>query len=243
MNTEQTEQRSLHISQEKLLAFVRAMIGGSRGREDDEHPLPPGPWDPVIRVALERINVFGPHPEPWRVFGKPVSWRTIEAAFGNPVPWKVLFASILARHPEIWDAIGGGHNFGDEVALNPQPLPPRFAFLVSVAQTVTSRAELLQELADATTREGEQQGIIIVSGYTSRFSEDWCGNGFRLKWPFPGPRPGWFTSELDGIDLVVMATQFEQAAKESFSPDLRQTLADASAKFVEAGLSRMSCPA
>jgi hypothetical protein len=31
MSTEQTEQQSLHISQEKLLAFVRAMIGGSRG--------------------------------------------------------------------------------------------------------------------------------------------------------------------------------------------------------------------
>lgn len=47
MNAEQTEQQSLPISQEKLLAFVRAIIGRSRGREDDEHPLPPGPWDPV----------------------------------------------------------------------------------------------------------------------------------------------------------------------------------------------------
>src|SRR3990172_8832863 len=145
MNTEQTEQQSLHISQEKLLAFVRAMIGGSRGREDDEHPLPPGPWDSIICVALERINVFGPHPEPWRVFGWPVPWRTIERVFGIPVPWrtiesvfgplpdpwKVIFTSILARHPEIWDAIGGGPSFGEEVALNPQPLPPRFAFLVS----------------------------------------------------------------------------------------------------------------
>ena len=64
MSTEQTEQQSFRISQEKLLAFVRAMIGGSRGREDDEHPLPPGPWDPVIRVALERINVFWSAPRP-----------------------------------------------------------------------------------------------------------------------------------------------------------------------------------
>ena len=216
MSTRQTEQHSLHISQEKLLAFVRKMIGGSRGREDDEHPLPPGPWDPIIRIALERVKVFGPNPE----------------------PWKVAFATILARHPEVFAAIGGGHHLGDEVALNPQPLPPRFAFLVSVAQTVTSRAELLQELADATTHKGEQQGIIIVSGYTSRFSDDWCGTGFRLKWPFPGPPPSWFASELDGIDLVVMATQFQQAAKESFSPDLRKSLADASAKFVEAGLSK-----
>jgi hypothetical protein len=217
MNTEQTGQQSLHISQEKLLALVRAMIGGSTGREDDEHPLPPGPWDPHIRVALERINVFGPRPE----------------------PWKVIFASILARHPEIWDAIGGGRSFGDEVALNPQPLPPRFAFLVSLAQTVISRAELLQEIADATRREGEQQGIIIVSGYIARLVDDICGNDFRFRWPFPWPRPNWLAEEVSGIDLVVVATQFHQAANETLNPELRQNLADASAQLVEAGLSKM----
>lgn len=217
MKTEHTEQQSLHISQGKLLAFVRAMLGGSKGHEDDEHPLPPGPWDPVIRAALERITVFGPSPE----------------------PWKVIFSSILARHPEIWDAIGGGHSFGEEVALNPQPLPPRFAFFVSVGQAVISRAELIQEIADATRREGEQRGIIIVGGYITRFVDDFCGTGFKLKYPFPGPRPHWFASELDGIDLVVMAAQFEQAAKEAYSSDLRQSLADASSKFVKAGLAKM----
>jgi hypothetical protein len=241
MNAIEMQQQSLQISRGKLLAFVGAMLGESRGREDDEHPLPPGPWNPVIRVALERINVFGPHPEPWKVFlSLPVPWRSSESAFGpSPEPWKVFFASILARHPEIFDAIGGGHSFAEEIALNPHPVPPRFAFLITVAQAVISRAELLQDIADATPREGEQQGTIIVGGYTRRFSDDWCGNGFRLKWPFPGPRPHWFTNELDGIDLVVIATQFEQAAKETFSPDLRQNLMGASAKFLEAGLSRM----
>ena len=212
-----TEQQLLQITQAKLFAFVRTIIGGGRGREDDEHPLPPGPWDPVIRVALERTSVFGPQPE----------------------PWQVVFASILARYPEIWDGIGGGHSFGGEVALNPQPLPPRFTFLVSLAQTVISRAELLQDVADATVREGEQQGIIIVGGYTSRFVDDWCGNGFRPKWPFPGPPPPWWANELDGIDLVVLATQFDKAAKETFSQDLRQNLADASAKLAEVGISKM----
>ena len=226
MAKESAEQQSFHThpSQQKLLALVRAMIGGSRGREDDEHPLPPGPWDPVIRVALERIGFFGPQPEPWRVLDRSA---------------RLLFAGILARHPEISDAIGGGHSFGDEVALNPQPLPPRYAFLMSVAQALISRAELLQEIADATAREGEQQGIIIVGGYVSRFVDDFCGTGFRLRYPFPGPRPHWFTAELDGIDMVVMATQFEQAAKESFSPDLRRNLADVSTRLAEAGLSRM----
>ena len=238
MNAKQTEKQSVRISQEKFLAFARAMIGGSRGREDDEHPLPPGPWDPVIRVALDRVSAFGPRPEPWNLAGR-VGLERIGALGPWPVPWQVFFASILARHPEIWDAIGGGHSFGDEVALNPQPLPPRFSFLVSVAQAVIGRAELLQEIGDAVSREGEQRGIIIVSGYLARFVDDFCGTGFRLKWPFPGPRPHWFADKLDGIDLVVMATQFEQAAKEAFSPDLRRNLADAGAKLVEAGLSKM----
>jgi len=238
MNAKQVEKQSVRVSQENLLAFARAMIGGSRGREDDEHPLPPGPWDPVIRVALERVRAFGPRPEPWDQM-IPVGLERVSALGPWPVPWEVFFASILARHPEIWDAVGGGHSFGEEVALNPQPLPPRYAFLVSVAQAVISRAELLQEIADATSREGEQRGIIIVSGYIARFVDDFCGTGFRLKYPFPGPRPHWFADKLDGIDLVVMATQFEQAAKEASSADLRQSLADASAKLVEAGLSKM----
>jgi hypothetical protein len=217
MNTEETEQRSLYISSEKLLALVSAMIGGSRGREDDEHPLPPGPWDPILRGALERISVFGPRPE----------------------PWQVVFASILARRPEIWDAVVVGQAFGEEVALNPQPLPPRVAFLTSMAQTVISHARLFQEIADATAREGEQQGIIIVSGYIGRFADDFCGTDFRLKYPFPGPRPHWFAQELDGIDLLVLAAQFDQAARETFSPDLREHLANASAQFVEAGVSKI----
>ena len=217
MNIEGTQQ-ALRISQDKLLVFVRTMISGSKGREDDEHPLPPGPWDPLIRSALERIAVFSPSPE----------------------PWKVVFASTLARHPEIFDVLGGGgQSFGEEVALNPQPLPPRFAFLVALAQAVISRAELLQEMADAWPREGEQQGIIIVGGYIARFIDE-CGTDRLLKWRGPGRPPRWwFANGLDGIDLVVMATQFEQAAKETFSSDLRQTFEDASAKLAEAGISKM----
>jgi hypothetical protein len=240
MNMDQTEQQSLQVSQEQLLTLVRTLISGSRGREDEEHPLPPGPWDPIIRVALERLSVFGPQPEPWRVFGQDAALRRAEAVFGpRPEPWQVVFASILTRHPEIWDALGGGHSFGEEVALNPQPLPPRFALLTSVAQAVISRAELLQEIADATRREGEEQGIIIVSGYLARFVDDFCGTEFRPKWLFPGPPPPWFADELKGIDLVVMATQFEQAAREAYSPELRQNLADANARLVEAGLAKL----
>jgi hypothetical protein len=216
------------------------MIGGGAGREDDEHPLPPGPWDPVIRVALEQISFFGPSPER-RITGSE-RWhsRTAEPVV-NPMsdPRNVVFQSIFRKHPEIFDAIGGGHSFGDEVALNPQPLPPRAAFLIAVAQAVIRRAELLQEIAGATSQDGSQQGIIIVGGYTSRFSDEWCGTGFKLRWPFPGPRPHWFPHKLNAIDLIVVATQFEQAAKETFSQKLRQHLVKTSGKFTEVGMSRL----
>jgi hypothetical protein len=217
MSIAATEQRSSPINQEKFLGFVREILGGRNGREDDDHPLPPGPWDPIVRQALEHASGPGRSPESRRM----------------------LLDSILASHPEIYDGIGGGLRLGEEVELNPQPLPPRYALLVSVVQTVVRRVELLQEIADAIPREGVQQGIIIVGGYISRFSDEWCGNGFRLKWPFPGPRPSWFTHELRGIDLVVMAAQFEQAAREAFNPDMSRHLTDASTRFVEAGLSKV----
>jgi hypothetical protein len=238
-NTKPAKQLSLRVSQEQLLAFVRAMIGGGAGGEDDQHPLPPGPWDPVIRVALGQIRFVGPPRELSRS-ASPERSRTAEPVV-SPMsdPRNVVFQSIFRKHPEIFDAIGGGHSFGDEVALNPQPLPPRAAFLIAAAQAAIRRAELLQEIASATSNDGSQQGIIIVGGYTSRFSDDWCGTGFKLRWPFPGPRPHWFPNKLNAIDLIVVATQFEQAAKETFSQELRQHLAKTSAKFTEVGMSRL----
>jgi hypothetical protein len=225
----QTEPQSFQIGQEQFFAFVQEMIGGGRGREDDDHPLPPGPWDPVVRSALSNISASGLQ-----------LLRTRRSVFGpRPEPWRAALATILARHPEALDAIGGGHSFGDTVALNPQPLPPRYKFLVAVTQSVVSRAELLQEIAAATSGEGDRQGIIIVGGYTTRFSDDWCGTGFKLRYPFPGPRPHWFTPELSGLDLLVMAAQFDQAAKETFSRDVQHSLADASARFLQAGLAKI----
>ena len=248
MEAEQTGHESLNINKENLLSFVREMIGsGKSGREDDENPLPPGPWDPVIRAALQRIIVFGPDPIPWRVFGLfPQPWRVTEMLGPEPIPWKDLIGvfeqnKVFGPRPEPWrEAILGSiFNSWQRTALNPQPLPPRFSFMLTLAQTVTSRAELMQEMADASKREGEQRGIIIVSGYISKFVDDFCGNDFKLKFPFPGPRPRWFAEKLGGIDLVLMAAQFDQSSRETYSPDLRRNLADASSKLAETGLSRL----
>jgi hypothetical protein len=198
MDTDRTSEQSIQINQHELLVFVRGLLGGDRGRPDDEHPLPPGPWDPVIRRALERVIHFGP--DPWQAIGS---------------------SSIL-----------------DRVGFNPQPLSPRVAFAASIAQAMVDRAELIQEVADVARIQGAPQGIII-GGYINHFVDDFCGNDFRLKFPFPGPRPGWFSEELDGIDLVVMGAQFEQAAKQAYQPEMQRALGNAAEKLVQQGLSRV----
>jgi hypothetical protein len=223
MNVETTKPDSNQFSREKVLAVVRAVAGRTSGREDDEHPLPPDPWDPVIRKASERVTPFGPHPEPWL--------RSSELA-------SLISAFAALLRPEIFDTLKP-HSLIERLSLNPQPLPPRQAFLTSLARIVIDRAELIADIGDAAEGKGEQHGIIIVSGYLARFADDFCATGFRPKWPFPNPPPPWFAKELDGVDLLLIAAQLDQAATEAFSPALRRGLTDASAKFAEAGLSRM----
>src|SRR5437879_3861054 len=101
MGPDQQKHQSANIDQEQLLAFVRAMIGGGRGREDDEHPLPPGPWDPVIRIALERIGLTGVSANPRSGYGDPIPWRSIEA--GPGVPWRAILSA--GPRPEPWRVI------------------------------------------------------------------------------------------------------------------------------------------
>jgi len=224
MSTTEKMSQSLSVQAQKVAALVQALLGANVGREDDSNPLPPGPWDPVVRSALQRSNTLG-------MFFDFRSQTEI---------MQIVLASIVSRHPEIWDVIGGwGRNPAELAGLNPQPLPPRSVFLTALVQTVVERAELIQEVSASLANAGEQQGIIIVGGYLERLVDELCGNGFRVRYPFPGPRPHWFPDGLDGTDLVVMAAAFDQAAKEAYRPEFGQALQDASAKLTEVGFGRL----
>jgi hypothetical protein len=120
-----------------------------------------------------------------------------------------------------------------------KPLLRRFAFFVAVARAVASRAELFAEIADLMSRAGDRHGVIMVEEYVARFVDDFCGPEFRLRYPFHGPRPGWYGETLEGVDLTAMSAEFEQAAKQTASPELRRSLAIAGLRLGAAGRSKL----
>ena len=209
--TIQTTQISDSISMRTFSSLISQLINGN---PDPDNPLPHGPMDPVIRKALEHTLWVLRYGMPWRA----------QTAFGpSPEPW-VSFGP----HPEPWILAG----------LNPQPLPPRTLFFAAIAGQVIERAALIQETADALRSHGETQGIIIVSGYISKFVDEFelCP---RIPWPFPGPRPHWLPDAPGGADLIVTGVQFEHAASQTFDGQLKQSLASAGVKLMQAGLAKL----
>jgi len=93
-NRTKTQTNAPAIPRDKFVVFVRELLGaGTSGYPDPDNPQPPGPWDPVIRKALGRVEaVFGPHPEPW----KPNPFERV-GLNPQPLPPKVAFASVIAQ--------------------------------------------------------------------------------------------------------------------------------------------------
>lgn len=199
-----------NLSARALGALVSQLTTGYAPAEGPEEG--PGPLDPYMRRALER------------------------AAMGAGIGMN-LWGVIAEKHPEVWDVIGGDP--GGHSALNPQPLPPRSAFLASVVLEFTERMTMVAEIADLIPRPGADRGIIIVGGHVARFVDAVCVNGLYVRWPLPWPAPRWFTHTLNGADLIVMGTQFQQSAAIAMDRDLGRTFADAAHALLEAGAARL----
>ena len=199
-----------HLSARALTALVSQLTTGYPNPDGPE--IAPGPLDPYIRKALERV-AMGP-------------------GVGTNL-WRI----IAEKHPEIWDVIGGDPQA--RVALNPQPLPPRSAFLAGIIVEFAERMTLVAEIADLIPRPGGERGIIIVGGHVAKFVDDICVNSLHIRWPMPWPAPAWFADSLNGADLIVMGTQFQQSAAITMDRDLGRTFADAAHALLEAGAARL----
>ncbi|MEO5651060.1 MAG: hypothetical protein ABIR03_14215 [Ginsengibacter sp.] len=124
------------------------------------------------------------------------------------------------------------------VALNPQPLPPKEVIAMNLARQVIDRAGLMNEIANGVNSNGEKQGIIIVSGYISRFIDD-CGNGVikikipKRRGPVPNPDPD---PTLQPIDFIMMGLQFQAEANATGDEGLKKVFADAAGKLLDKGI-------
>jgi hypothetical protein len=245
-----SDRSSFTIDREQLFALLGAgfsRAGGGTQPNPDGAPKP-GPWDPVIRVALKDLWRYGPFPEPWRLGPFPQPWH--EAGNSSwrkgphPEPWRSAISDALdliaKRFPQIYDVIGGGQNLADKVALNPQPLPPRERFITTLGEALIDRAEQLAEAAGAIGSRGEEQGIIVVGGYVNRLVDDWCGTGYRPKWPFPGPPPWWFVQEVAARDTLILAATLHHGAQQAYDPVTQRALEEGAEKLVQSGLNRSS---
>jgi hypothetical protein len=104
----------------------------------------------------------------------------------NEISPTVRMLSLLGRiNPEIFDVFPPhGHRASllsrvESVALNPQPLPPRWMLAASDLSAYVADAVIAAELR------GDDR-----PGWVAEVVDDWCGTGWprRLPIPLPGPR-------------------------------------------------------
>jgi hypothetical protein len=185
---------------------------------DSSYPNPegdpkPGPWDPIIRQAFEKV--FEPFPQPWRWKGESRSLRRL--------------AEIK---PEVWDGIDDRLA---SVALNPQPLPPRWKFPIEFARAALDRFETIHETAQIIGGEnGGDRAIIVVGGKISELVDEVCGTNFPKKYPIPPPRGG----DL-GEELIVMGMEFIRGARRISNSELRGQFAAAGRQLIQEGTGRL----
>jgi hypothetical protein len=153
----------------------------------------------------------------------------------TPWPWRHIINKVKER-------VGGRFNSWASVALNPQPLPPKAAFAIALAEEVIERGAMMQQLADGFMETGERRGIIVVGGYFQRFVDDLCPERPKIKppkfwgpWPpEPDPDPRW-----QGLDLAIIATIFQNEARVTGHEGFRNVLAEAGEKIMQVGVSRL----
>ena len=155
--------------------------------------------------------------------------------------------SVLARiNPAIYDFIfphGPVQTRGfasriDEVALNPQPLPPepppeRLQRVSALIAHNIASAAIAMEAA------GQDSGARIVSTAI----DDWCGNGRPpIPIPWPGPWPFAFDPVTAPKDLDVAASRlvgalsFAAVASRMSSGKVREALSAGADKLLDASL-------
>jgi hypothetical protein len=165
----------------------------------------------------------------------------------NPMPhgpWDPVIRNAIAKTVRVFGPIPDPWNW-----LNPQPLPPRYFFLSAVADEIISMVLVAREIAEING--SVNQNSKSSASYMKGIVDDWCGTMWLLRhFPIPPrphggdpePRPEWLNPQLNGLDLVVLGTQFQKASKLVAGKELQQTFAGAAEKLVSVGFEKLDVP-
>lgn len=140
----------------------------------------------------------------------------------------------------------------DQVALNPQPLPPKEVIAVALAQNVIDQVAQLHAFADmlpgeagAELREG---GLRLLDEFS-----DSCGTMTRreliaalIRWllgkrpppPPPDPEP-WWDERLDAFDLITIGVQLQATFEQIADERLANALDQVGSKVMDGGLAML----
>ncbi|GAA0560128.1 hypothetical protein LX66_4237 [Chitinophaga japonensis] len=200
------------VAPQKLLSLASQLVYGHAYPNPDDSKLPPNPWDPLVRRALERVALFGPGPQPWQI--------------------------IARRRPEVWDMLGDGQF--RQTWLNPQPLPPGIAFAYALAREALDRAHLLYDVAAATGQHDDEQSAEKAARFIYQFADDLCPVPPKITIPpkdprpDPQPRPEW-----SALELAVVALEFHQAAAGAIQKNMQEAFTLAADKIAATAADRM----
>lgn len=211
---------------------------GIGGYPNPDDPMPHGPWDPVIRAAIERAGYLfrsleaRPYARQWEAGPQPQPWKLFEQA-PLPEPWR------MGPYPQPLNFYGVGY-----AEFNPQSLPPietrSFIQAVTLSREILERAEYLQQSIEvARTEDATLQGEDLPRAFVIAFAKHFAANlatqpldpsgGYDYGRP---PRPNWLQAILIGC-LLKSASTFD-----STHAKLRLVLEEAGSLLLDAGLSK-----
>jgi hypothetical protein len=151
----------------------------------------------------------------------------------DPRLWELVHPNVPVLQP----GARVSRRFGDEVFLNPQPLPPRERSLMEAVVTARSVAEATIAAQFA----GRDAGEIL-----KEVADDWCGTQptvipWPRHWPHPWPpgEPYPITEEIDQVARGVQAAAavvFESYATAIQDEGLSVSFAEVAGRLEEAAL-------
>ena len=168
----------------------------------------------------------------------------------EPYLRKVLRQGAFRQRPETWQDYARSQSFQSPyvlVALNPQPLPPRYSFMIAILQELIDRVVLVHEIAFTMNQGGQEQSIIIVGGSFDKYIDDVDELCPLIEQYFPkpnggkepGPHPNWDHKEFLTVELLIAADLFKQNALNIENEKLRDELLTAGKKLSNRAFDRI----